>query len=99
MSEMVVRVENTAGSPVQTTLFPAGSTFYGACLSDAAGVVAANNFASLFNPIGSGKRMVLIVASVSSYAVAQSIAADGMTATRITAASGGTDSSAAIVPF
>lgn len=64
---------------------------YAYTVVDAAGVVAANNFVSLFNPVGSGKNIVLLGGSISSYvASAGSTVKASMQALRVTAASIGT---------
>lgn len=59
-------------------------------LVDQAGVAAANNFLSLFNPAASGKVVILLEASVESYSVAIAATKNSMRLTRITAASVGT---------
>lgn len=68
----------------------AGSFFYNAAIGDVPGVVAANNYLSLFNPIGSGKTVVLGAEIVVPWASAASATAVSMNSFRITAASGGT---------
>lgn len=70
---------------------------YLASVSDAPGVVAANNFLSVFNPVGSGKHIIGLGAVVSTYAVASASSANSMLAYRTTAASGGTQITAANV--
>ena len=57
---------------------------------DAAGVAAANNFLSLFNPTGSGKTLYLFLAKVSAYGVALATTKNSIRLTRISAASVGT---------
>lgn len=54
------------------------------------GVVAANNFISVFNPLGSGKTVSLGAAYISSFCVAADLTPAPMNGFRITAASGGT---------
>lgn len=72
-----------------TSVIPDGYLFYFHTIHDAPGVVAANNFMSVFNPIGSGKTVVFFQAEMASYATGASTTAVSLTATRITAASGG----------
>lgn len=86
-----------AGNIAVTSAGPAGANYYFHTLLDAPGVVAANNFMSVFNPTGSGKAVVFFVAEVKSYAIAAASAADSLTAFRTTAASGGTLISSASV--
>lgn len=80
-----------------TTTVPESYQFYFHALIDAPGVVAANNFMSVFNPVGSGKTVVFFQAEIQNYSTGASTTAVSMTATRITAASGGTQVAAANV--
>lgn len=69
---------------------PSITGIYTFSLNDAPGVVAANNFVSLFNPIGSGKSVAVFSATVSSYvAGGGNTSKNSMIGSRITAASGG----------
>lgn len=68
--------------------FP-GAKFYFHSLLDAAGVVASNNFMSIFNPVTSNRLVVFFQAEISSYATGVSASTASLTATRITAASDG----------
>lgn len=70
---------------------------YVAALTDTPGVVATNNFLSVFNPVGSGVHMVGLGAVVGGYAIATSQTPNSMLAQRISAASGGTLATAANV--
>lgn len=63
---------------------------YLASVSDSPGVVAANNFLSVFNPVASGSHVIGLGAVVSSYATASAGAAHSMLVYRTTAASAGT---------
>jgi hypothetical protein len=78
-------------------LAPENYQFYFHSVVDAPGVVAANNFLSIFNPSGSGKTVAFFSANVTSYAVGASSTAISLRADRITAASGGTQVSASTV--
>lgn len=102
MAEQVVRIEsatplsvtptNSVSTPIYTTAAPnpaiAGTYVFSA--GNIAGIAAANNFMSLFNPLGSGKTLFFGAAYVSSNAVAGSTNAEPMNGFRITAASAGT---------
>lgn len=78
------------GGRLLTTSVPESYKFYFHTIFDVPGVVAANNFLSVFNPAGSGKTLVFFVVDVSAYAIAASGGSDSMIARRISAASGGT---------
>ena len=70
---------------------PAGlSTTYGFSMHDIPGVVAANNFLSVFNPLGSGKNVYAILSNVSRYSISGATSPNSMSIFRITAASAGT---------
>ena len=70
---------------------------YVVALTDTPGVVAANNFLSVFNPVGSGMHMVGLGAIVGGYSTAAASSPHSMLAQRTTAASGGTLATAANV--
>lgn len=92
-SQMTVAVENATTSSAPFFVTEAGlpgANYYFHTLIDAPGVVAANNFMSVFNPVGSGKAVVFFTAEVKSYATAAASAAASLTAFRTTAASAGT---------
>lgn len=74
---------------------PPGQTFYFATISDTPGVVASNNFLSIFNPASSGRVLIFYQAEIKSWATGATSADASLTATRITAASGGTQVAAA----
>lgn len=64
---------------------------YQHALSDIPGVVAANNFMTVYNPPGSGKVMFALQLNVSSYSVGATSVANSLEAFRITSApTGGT---------
>ena len=88
-----VTITNTSAAPNYTVAVvdPSITGIYTFCLPDAPGVVAANNFVSLFNPVGSGKTVVVFSATVSSYvAGGGNTSKNSLLGTRITAASVGT---------
>lgn len=67
------------------------------CQEDVPGVAAANNYASVFNPIGSGKNLLFFIASVSATTAGGSAVTAPMRGYRVTAASGGTLQAASTV--
>ena len=69
---------------------PLGAKFYLHGMSDVPGVAAANNFLSLFNPVGSGKTVILYQLILTPWATAGTSVATSMNIFRTTAASGGT---------
>lgn len=73
-----------------TTVAPETYQFYFYSLIDAPGVVAANNFLSIYNPVGSGKTISFFVLAIDSYASGASGTASSLKVDRITAASSGT---------
>lgn len=73
-----------------TSVAPESYQFYFYSLIDAAGVVAANNFMSIFNPAGSGKTISFFAIAVDSFAAGASSTATSLKVDRISAASGGT---------
>lgn len=93
MAEMRVAVENA--TTIEEPLFitpgaPPGLSFYFYTLFDTPGVVASNNFLSVFNPAGSGKLLIFYQAEIVNYSNGVTDAFSSLTATRITAASAGT---------
>jgi hypothetical protein len=82
----------TSSPSVPVVVQPASSfgSGYIFSVSNQAGVVAANNFLSLFNPVGSGKILALGGAFVSVVATAAATSPEPMRGFRITAASAGT---------
>lgn len=68
---------------------PVGYKFYFHGMVDIPGVATANNFLSVFNPVGSGKTLVFYQAIISGYAGAAATSANSLQIFRTTAASGG----------
>lgn len=85
-------------SPARPTGFT-GAYLYS--INDLPGVVAANNFVSLFNPVGSGKKLYYLGAFVSTYVTSgASTTRQSMQGHAISAASAGTlQASSAIFKF
>lgn len=69
---------------------PSGATTYHYSIIDAPGVVAANNFISLFNPVDSGKNYMLLAIHVNNYATGASGSTASLAKYRISSATGGT---------
>lgn len=78
------------GSLNTVTGVPEGSQFYVATLADAPGVVASNNFLSVFNPVASGKTVVFFSSLTVPWAAGSTTVPNSMNVFRTTAASGGT---------
>lgn len=91
MAENKVFVETSATAPVLTASAPNPliKTAYVFSLGNIPGVVAANNFISLFNPSGTGKTVSLGAAYVSSFAITAALSPAPMNGFRITTATGG----------
>lgn len=98
MPEMTVRIGDNSGhlaavssdGRVVTTPLPESYQFYFHTIFDVPGVVAANTFLSIFNPVGSGKTISFYAVNPSSYTIGASSTPNSMVVDRITAASGGT---------
>jgi hypothetical protein len=92
MAQQSISLDNTSALPLFTTMAsnPAISGSYVYSIGAVPGVVAANNFISLFNPSGSGKNVSLGAAYVSSFCIAAALTPAPMNGFRITAASAGT---------
>jgi len=91
MAEMAVRIESSAANPVYT--LPPTATVgnvYTTLIRNTLGVVAANNFLSVFNPVGSGKTLVFAQFVCFPYATAATTPTDNMEVWRTTAATVGT---------
>lgn len=73
-----------------TTDVPEGALPYTTLINNVLGVVAANNFLSIFNPVGSGKTITLARFICYPYATAAATPTDNMQVWRTTAASVGT---------
>lgn len=85
MAEMAVRIEgvtpasgglpvvpsNTAGTPLYTSAVPNPTPLptFVFSMAELPGVVAANNYLTLYNPVGSGKNLILGGVFLSTYAV------------------------------
>lgn len=79
---------------------PAITGVYAFSADEIPGVVAANNFMSLFNPVGSGKTFIFFGAFISSAAAAASTVTAPMRGFRITTATAGTlQATSAIAEF
>ncbi|SRR6266705_6876549 len=81
--------QTVTGSVVALPAIPAGSNFYITALADIPGVVAANNFLSIFNPLGSGKTITMYALSIVPWATAATSITVSMNIFRISAASAG----------
>lgn len=87
-----VALTSSSAPSVNTTLVrsPAIDSVFVFSVGNTAGVVAANNFLSLFNPIGSGKVLSFGSAFISSTTAGGTTVTNPMQGFRITAASAGT---------
>lgn len=93
MAENSIKVEGLVPSssgtmPVNVVTIPANTYTYG--IWEVPGVVAANNFYSLFNPVGSGKTITIQRLTITPYATAAQTVTNNMQSFRTTAASAGT---------
>ncbi len=79
-----------ADGSLTTSTIPEGSLPYTTLIHNPLGVVAANNFLSIFNPVGSGKTIVVAQFICYPYATAAASPTDNMQVWRITTASVGT---------
>lgn len=81
-------------------LSPGISGVYLFSINDVPGVVAANNFLTLTNPVGSGKTIFMPYVAVSSYAATGTASVNNsLIISMATGVSGGTDGSASIISF
>lgn len=81
-------------------LAPGISGVYLFSINDVPGVVAANNFLTLTNPVGSGKTIFMPYVAVSSYAATGTASVNNsLIISMATGVSGGTDGSASIISF
>lgn len=98
MAEKSVRIDGTISAMMMNPSVaiyqvgnPSITNGYVFSRAEQPGVVAAHNFMSLFNPVGSGKTLSFAGAFISTFAVADiATSALSMRGYRITAASGGT---------
>lgn len=88
MAENRVIVESGTITAIQG--IAPGTNFYTAAIEDVPGVAAANNFLSVFNPLGSGKTIIFYASIVIPWASAAQAVAVSLNVFRITAASAGT---------
>lgn len=93
MAENAIRLEGVAPTtsgtlPTNIVTVPSNTYTYG--LWEAPGVIAANNFLSLFNPVASGKLIVIQRLTISPYATGAASPTNNMQSFRTTAASVGT---------
>jgi hypothetical protein len=69
---------------------PVGAKFYLHGMADVPGVVTANNFLSIFNPVGSGKTVIFYQLILTPWATGAATVTTSMNIFRTTAASAGT---------
>lgn len=91
-----ITVQNTQTTPLFTAMgLPAGVNLYTTLITDVVGVVAANNFLSIFNPLGSGKTFTFYQFVAFPYAGGATSATNSMSVFRATSISAGTQRAAA----
>ena len=90
-------IQTIAGIVSSVPAAPVGAKFYLHGMSDVPGVVAANNFLSIFNPVGSGKTVIFYQLILSPGTSGATTVTNSMNIFRTTAASGGTLIAAASV--
>lgn len=93
MAQMDIRVVNDPASqalPIFTSIDPTWTGVYFHANVDDPGVVASNNYLSVFNPIGSGKIAIALGFSASSYSLNTISTPSSLRAFRTSAASAGT---------
>lgn len=103
MPEMRVAIEDNSGHKLAVrsdgsltlSTLPEGAVGYTTLIRNTLGVVAANNFLSVFNPAASGKTMVFTQFVCLPYATAATTPTDNMEVWRVSAASVGTQLAAA----
>jgi hypothetical protein len=92
MGQQSINIDNSSALPIPmySLMNPTYKGVYVFSISDVAGVVAANNFLTLFNPVASGKTLIYGGTFISSYSVAAiTLTANSMRGFRVTAASAG----------
>lgn len=100
-----VRVADTEGhgllirtdGSITTSTAPENAKFYLHGMSDVPGVATANNFLSIFNPVGSGKTVIFYQLILTPGTSGATSVTNSMNIFRTTAASGGTQIAAANV--
>lgn len=90
-----VTTANTSTTPLFVTQGTSPGQIYTTLIRNTLGVVAANNFLSVFNPLGSGKNIIIAQFVCFPYATAAAAPTDNMEVWRISAASAGTQLAAA----
>lgn len=103
MPEMQVRIGDISGhslgiradGSLTVNTIPEGALPYTTLIEDTASVATANNFLSIFNPVGSGKNIVFYQFVCFPYATAATGPTINMEVQRVSAASGGTQLAAA----
>lgn len=103
MPEMRVGISDNSGhsltirsdGSLTTNDIPEGALPYTTLIKNTLGVVAANNFLSIFNPVGSGKNLYFTRFVCFPYATAATTPTDNMEVWRTSAASAGTQLAAA----
>lgn len=81
----------TAGNPLFTAAgMPTGQLVYTTLIEDVSSVNTANNYLSVFNPVGSGKTITFLRFTCFPYATAANSATNNMEVQRVSAASVGT---------
>jgi len=85
----------TSNGSINVTSVPEGALPYTTLVEDTASVTTANNYLSIFNPVGSGKTFIFYQFTCFPYATAATGPTVNMEVQRISAASGGTQLAAA----
>ncbi len=93
----IVNDSATQSIPIFTSIDPSWTGVYFHAVVDAPGTVASNNYLSVFNPSGSGKIAIALGFLCGSWSNAAVTNVSSLTAYRISAASAGTQISAANV--
>lgn len=93
----IVNDPATQSIPMYTGIDPTWTGVYFHALVDDLGVAGSENYLSVFNPVGSGKIAIALGFSASSYSVNTVATPSSLRAFRTSAASGGTQQSAATV--
>lgn len=75
---------------IPVTSVPEGATFYAYSVAEVPGTVAANTYLSLFNPVGSGKSLIVYQVIIAAYSTGAATTTNNLQTFRTTAHSGGT---------
>lgn len=90
MAEQIVRIDSSAAFPIFTQPPTAiTGSIYTTLIQNTLSVNTANNYLSLFNPLGSGKNLMIAQFTAFPYATAAQATTINMEVQRISAASGG----------